>query len=91
VQTKTAHHDPWIPRCLAPQVALTRPRLLRFALHFAILSLNIKLNLTLGPNKGVEEDREDPVLDINTARSCTLSRLRAAGSSRTKRKRTAFS
>ena len=40
MQTKTAHHDPWRRRCLAPQVALTRPRLLRFALHFAILSLN---------------------------------------------------
>ena len=45
MQTKTAHHDPWHRRCLAPQVALTRPRLLRFALHFAILSLNIKLTL----------------------------------------------
>ena len=47
---------------MAPQVALTRPRLLRFALHFTILSLNVRLNLALGPNKGVEEDREDPVL-----------------------------
>ena len=35
VQTKTAHHDPWRRRCFAPQGALTRPRLSRFALHFS--------------------------------------------------------
>ena len=38
----TAHHDPWRRRFSAPQVALTRPRLSRFALHFAILSLSCK-------------------------------------------------
>ena len=37
-QTKTAHHHPWHPRCFAPHVALTRPPLSRFALHFARLS-----------------------------------------------------
>ena len=52
-------------------MALTRPRLLRFALHFAILSLNIELNLTLGPNKGVEEDREGPVLISNMEQKWT--------------------
>ena len=45
VQTKTAHHDSCVRRCSAPQKALTCPRLSRFALHFAILSLNIKLTL----------------------------------------------
>ena len=30
----TAHHDPWRRRFSAPQVALTRPRLSRFALHY---------------------------------------------------------
>ena len=69
MQTKTAHHDPWHRRFSAPQVALTRPRLLRFALHFTILSLNIMLIITLKPNKGVEEDREDPVL-INDQTIC---------------------
>ena len=38
VQTKTAHHHPWHPRCFAPHVALTRPPLSRFALHFARLN-----------------------------------------------------
>ena len=42
VQTKTAHHDSCVRRCSAPQVALTRPRLSRFALHFAILFLSCK-------------------------------------------------
>ena len=56
MQTKTAHHDSWHPRFSAPQVALTRPRLWRFALHFTI----VVPNLTLGPNKGVEEDRDRP-------------------------------
>ena len=42
VQTKTAHHDPWHPRFLAPQVALTRPRLSRFALHFVRPSILAK-------------------------------------------------
>ena len=37
-QTKTAQHHPWHPRCFAPHVALTRPPLSRFVLHFARLS-----------------------------------------------------
>ena len=35
MQTKTAHHHSCGPRCFAPHVALTRPPLSRFALHFA--------------------------------------------------------
>ena len=42
VQTKTAHHDPWHPRCLATQVVLTRPRLSLFAPHFARPSILVK-------------------------------------------------
>ena len=45
VQTKTAHHDPWRRRFSATQVALTRPRLFRFALRFTISSFFP----TLGP------------------------------------------
>ena len=66
VQTKTAHHDPCVRRFSATQVALTRPRLLRFALHFTILSLNIRFPNLRPFIKGVEEDREDPVLKIGT-------------------------
>ena len=36
VQTKTAHHDTWRRRFSAPEVALTRPPLSRFALHLKI-------------------------------------------------------
>ena len=35
-ETKTAHHDSCGRRCFAPPGALTRPRLSRFALHFAL-------------------------------------------------------
>ena len=37
VQTKTASHYSCARRCFAPHVALTRPPLSRFALHFARL------------------------------------------------------
>ena len=42
VQTKTAHHDSCGRRFPAPQVALTRPRLSRFALHFVRPSILVK-------------------------------------------------
>ena len=42
VQTKTAHHDSCVRRFSASQVALTRPRLSRFALNFARPSILVK-------------------------------------------------
>ena len=42
VQTKTAHHHSCVRRFFAPQVALTRPRLSRFALHFVRPSILVK-------------------------------------------------